>query len=263
MFFETVARQDAAFAGGSPRAKVAVIGAGPSGLATMIALMRRFHRPFEAWIVGAEDAPAAAFGDGLDGGALTAEPARELSVIPDRPDDFSGWLTENFLSNGVITALRGPQDLHVPRTVFRDYLMARFGEALCFRKDVRIRTMRATVRDVRAERDGVHIGFLDGESAVFDHVFLASGFGHAQPLTLVDPSARALAGLLGYDPATLSVDDCGRLLGNGEPLAGFSIVGTIAARLRPGPFSFAETVRQVYRSVLAAPLHRPARASRS
>lgn len=262
MFFETVARQDAAFAGGPPKAKVAVIGAGPSGLATMIALMRRFHRPFEAWIVGAEDAPGA-FGDGPDGGALTAEPARELSVIPDRPDDFSDWLTENFLSNGVITALRGPQDLHVPRAVFRDYLMARFGEALCFRKDVRIRTMRATVRHVGVESDGVHIGFLDGESAVFDHVFLASGFGHAQPLTLVDPSARTLAGLLGYDAATLSIDDCGRLLGNGEPLAGFSIVGAIASSLRPGPFSFAETVRQVYRSVLAAPLHGPARAYRS
>lgn len=437
MFFERIVREDVAFADGLPLAKIAVIGAGPSGLATLIALMRRCHGPFEAWIVDAQDAPGA-FGDGPAGGALTAEPARDLSVLPDRPDDFARWLKENFLSNGAVAALRGPQDLHVPRSVFRDYVMARFGEALAFRRDVRIRTIRGTVRHIGRRNDGVHVGFLDGENAVFDHVFVATGFGSAQreaaswrdaaavaerlsheenpaPLTLVGngprlaailldlrmrgfagaihvaaaagrlpqphgrgydgmvfgeppasrslrdafryirrecssaeardggqwqtvvdaasdrlsvvwrnlpqaernhyrrhllrlhrhfsvriagdihrrlagefeagrtrfvpphdpksadgntvdcrevPAARALAGLLGCDVATLSVDDCGHLLSHDAPLSGLSVVGAVASGLRPGPFTFAETVRQAYRSVLAAPLSRPARLSR-
>ncbi|WP_411037163.1 FAD/NAD(P)-binding protein [Shinella sp. BYT-45] len=435
MFFERVVREDASLAGAMTR--IAVIGAGPSGLSTVIALMRRFHRPFEVWMVDAEDAPGA-FGDGPAGTALTAEPARDLSVLPDRPDDFACWLKTNFLSDGTVAALRGPQDLHVPRAVFRDYVMARFGEALSLRRDVRIRTIRGAVRHIGAESPGVRIGFLDGESAVFDHAFIATGFGIAQreatswrgavaaaerlsqqedppPLTLVGngprlaaillhlrargfegaiqvaaaagrlpqphgrgydgaafgdppasrslrdafryirqecstaearggsqwqavvdaasarlsvvwrnlpqaernhyrrhllrlhrhfsvriasdvhrrlaaefqtgrtrfvpscdpksadentidcrevPSARALAGLLGYHVATLSVDDCGHLLSHGAPLSGLSVVGAIASSLRPGPFTFAETVRQAYRSVLAAPLSDPARMSR-
>ena len=64
------------------------------------------------------------------------------------------------------------------------------------------------------------------------------------------PSARALAGLIGRDAATLTVDDCGRLLSHGEALCGLSVVGAIASSLRPGPFTFAETVRQTYRAVL-------------
>ena len=94
MFFERVVREDALLAGALPMIRIAVIGAGPSGLATVIALMRRFHRPFEAWMIDAGDAPGA-FGDGPAGKAFTTEPARDLSVFPDRPDDFSRWLKES------------------------------------------------------------------------------------------------------------------------------------------------------------------------
>lgn len=420
-----------------PPVRIAVVGAGPSGLATVIALMRRFHRPFEAWMIDAEDAPGA-FGDGPAGRALTSEPARDLSLLPDRPDDFTRWLKDNFLSGGTVTALRGPQDLHAPRALFRDYGMARFGEALALRRDVCIRTVSATVRHIGLDAGGVRLAFRAGESAHFDHVFVATGFGFVQreaaswqeaaavadrlsrqenppPLTLVGngprlaailldlrargfagaihvavaagrlpqphgrgfggmvfgepptsrslrdafhyvrqecssaeardggqwqtvvdaasarlsvvwrnlpqaernqyrrhllrlhrhfsiriagdvhrrlaaefetgrtrfvpprdpktadgntidcreaPAARALAGLLGCDVATLSVDDCGRLLGHGRIVDGLSVVGAVASGLRPGPFTFAETVRQAYRSVLSAPLSGSARLSR-
>ncbi|WP_439629622.1 FAD/NAD(P)-binding protein [Shinella sp.] len=423
MFFERAVREEGASS--VPAMRIAVIGAGPSGLATTIALMRRVHRPFEAWLIDAEDAPGA-FGDGPAGRALTTEPARDLSVLPDRPDDFAEWLKGSLLAGGAVAALRGPQDLHVPRAVFRDYVMARFGEALSLRRDVRIRTFRGAVRHIGVAGTGLRVAFRDGESAEFDHVVVATGFGIAEreaaswrgaeaaaerlsqqadpsPLTLVGngprlaailldlrargfageihvaaasgrlpqphgrghegmafgeppatrslkdafryirnecsaaeardggqwqtvvdaasarlsvvwrnlpqaernhyrrhllrlhrhfsvriardvhrrlgaefeigrtrfvppcdprsadentidcremPSARALAGLIGRDAATLTVDDCGRLLSHGEALCGLSVVGAIASSLRPGPFTFAETVRQTYRAVL-------------
>ena len=423
MFLESIARQDGPDV--PPALRVAVVGAGPSGLVTAIALMKRFHRPFEAWLIDAEDAPGA-FGDGPAGKALTTEPARDLSVIPDRPDDFADWLKTNLLKGGDVVALHGPQDMHVPRALFRDYVMARFSEALAIRKDVRIRSFRGFVRHAGPEASGVRLCFREGESAVFDHVFVATGFGVAEreveswraaeaaaarlsgrtnppPLTLVGngprlaailldlrangytgdiaiaaatgrlpqphgrgagmtafgappagrslrdafhyirqectaaegqdrgqwqsvvdaasarlsvvwrnlpqternhyrrhllrlhrhfsvrlardvhrrllaeletgrtrfvrpcdvklpaentvdcrerPSARALAGLLGLHPDALTVDDCGRLLHQGEPMPGLSLTGAVASSLRPGPFVFVETVRQAYRAVL-------------
>ena len=154
--------------------------------------MRRFHRPFEAWLIDAEDAPGA-FADGAAGRALTTEPARDLSVVPDRPDDFCDWLKSGLLSGGAVAALRGPQDLHVPRSLFRDYVMARFAEALSLRRDVCIRTFRGTVRHIGDCAEGLRIGFRDGECADFDHVVVATGFGIAQREAASWRSARAAA----------------------------------------------------------------------
>jgi uncharacterized NAD(P)/FAD-binding protein YdhS len=432
MFIERVARQE------SPMMQIAVIGAGLSGLATTIALMKRFRQPFEAWLIDAQDAPGA-FGNGPAGRALTSEPARDLSVIPDRPDDFADWLKSSLLADGPIASLRGPQDLHVPRALFRDYVMARFSEALSLRKDIRIRTFRGEVRDAIPQNDRVRLRFREGDRAEFDHVFIATGFGAAQreadswhtayaaadrlsqcedppALTLLGngprfaallldlrasgyagpihvraatgslpqphgrghdrtsfgpppasrslrdafhyirrecrtaenretgqwqsvvdaaslrlsavwrnlpqkernhyrrhllglhrhfstriardthrrlvaeletgrtqfvssqlpegpeentvdcretPSASVLARLLGMDLDLLSVNDSGGLLVDGNPLLGLSLVGTAASSLRPGPFVFAETVRQAYRAVLDMQRHTFALASRS
>ncbi|AOF92538.1 FAD/NAD(P)-binding protein [Sinorhizobium sp. RAC02] len=410
--------------------QIAVIGAGLSGLATTIALMKRFHQPFEAWLIDAEDAPGA-FGNGPAGKALATEPARDLSVIPDRPDDFADWLNGSLLADGAIASLRGPQDLHVPRALFRDYVLARFSEALSLRKDIRIRTFLGEVRDAVPRNDRVQLRFREGDRAEFDHVFIATGLGAAQReadswraahaaadrlsqceeppvLTLLGngprfaailldlrasgyagpvnvraatgslpqphgrghdranfgpppasrslrdafhyirrecrsaenretgqwqsvvdtaslrlsvvwrnlpqkernhyrrhlldlhrqfsvriardihrrlvaeletgrthfvssrfpqrkddntidcretPSASALARLLGADLGLLSVNDSGGLLVDGNPLPGLSLVGTAASSLRPGPFVFAETVRQAYRAVLDMQRH--------
>ena len=46
MFFERVARQDAMQAGAQPVMRIAIVGAGPSGLAVAIALMRRLPQSF-------------------------------------------------------------------------------------------------------------------------------------------------------------------------------------------------------------------------
>ncbi len=123
MFFERGVREDGTRPAGSPVLKLAIIGAGPSGLVTAIALMKRLHRPFEAWLVDAEDAPGA-FANGAAGNAPTTEPARDLSVVPERPDDFADWLKAGWLAGGTIATLRRPQDLHAPRSLFRDYVMA-------------------------------------------------------------------------------------------------------------------------------------------
>lgn len=436
MFFDRGMREDAAWPAGVPALKIAIIGAGPSGLATAIALMKRLHRPFEAWLVDAEDAPGA-FGNGAAGLVPTTEPARDLSVVPERPDDFADWLKTNWLAGGTVTTLCRPQDLHVPRALFRDYVMARFGEVMALRKDVRIRTFRGHVRHVDVGGATPRLIFHDGECADFDHVFVATGFGTAQreaaswqaahsaaerlsglesppPLTLVGngprlaaillhlrangyageihiaaasgrlpqpharpqsglafgeppasrslqeafryvrrecrsaeareggqwqavvdaasarlavvwrnlpqaernryrrhllrlhrhfsirlapdvhrrlaaeietgrtrfvsprapksadetvidcrevPSARALAGLLSRDAAALSIDDDGRLAHHGALIPAISVVGAIASSLRPGPFTFAETVRQAFRAVLATAPHGFARTS--
>lgn len=385
-------------------------------------------------MIDAEDAPGA-FAEGAGGAALTAEPARDLSVLPDRPDDFARWLGDDLAARGVVP-LHGPHDLHVPRALFRAYLMNRFSEALVLRRDVRIRTVRGAARHIGSAADGVRIGFQEGESAVFDRVFVATGFGLAHreatswqeareaadrlaalesppPLTLLGngprlaavlldlraqgfageirvavapgglphphgrghdgtvfgqppatrslkeafryirrecsdasacgggqwqavvdaasarlgvvwrnlppatrnryrrhllplhrhfsiriardvhrrlaaeietgrtvtvplreglakdadivdcreiPAARALAGMLGCDPAALFADECGQLLSGGAPLSGICAIGAVASGLRPGPFTFAETVRQAYRGVLAVPQRRPRRA---
>lgn len=425
MVFEGIVRHDAAQPGTLPTVRIAVVGGGPSGLAITIALMKRLHRPFEAWLIDDEDAPGA-FGTGPAGRAFTTEPARDLSVIADRPDDFAEWLKGGLLADGSVAALHGPQDLHVPRTLFRDYLMTRFAEALRLRRDVRIRTVRGLVRHIGTEASGLRVSFQEGESAVFDHVFVATGFGTLEreseswraaqataariegledppPLTLVGngprlaailldlrangftgdihvaaaigrlppphgrghdrmalgmppasrslrdafhyirrectaaeaqengqwqsvvdaasvrlavvwrnlpqrernhyrrhllrlhrhfsvrvardvhrrlskefetgrtrfvppcdpksagentidcrerPSARALGALLGLNPDMLTVADCGGLIDRGKPVHGLSVIGAIASSLRPGPFVFAETVRQAYRAVL-------------
>lgn len=432
MFIERVARQT------SPMMQIAIVGAGLSGLATTIALMKRFHQPFEAWLIDAEDAPGA-FGNGPAGRALTTELARDLSVIPDRPNDFADWLKGNLLADGAIASLRGPQDLHVPRALFRDYVMARFSESLSLRKDIRIRTFRGEVRNAISQNGRVQLRFREEEEAEFDHVFIATGFGAARreadswrtahaaverqsqtenpptltllgngprfaavllhlresgyagpihvrattgslpqphgrghdrasfgppPLSrslrdafhyirrecraaenretgqwqsvvdaaslrlctvwrnlpqkernhyrrhLLDlhrhfsvriardihrrllaefetgrtrfvspqlphrtdentidcretPSASVVARLLGVDLLQLSVNDSGGLLSDGLPLRGLSLVGTAASSLRPGPFVFAETVRQAYRAVLDMQQHTVALASRS
>ena len=76
------------------------------------------------------------------------------------------------------------------------------------------------------------------------------------------PSARALAGLLACNADRLAIDDGGRLTHSGLPVPSLSVVGAVASSLRPGPFTFAETVRQAYRAVLAATPQGLARTSR-
>jgi uncharacterized NAD(P)/FAD-binding protein YdhS len=422
MFLERLARQDNQKA--SPRIRIAVIGAGPAGLATVIALMNRLHRPFEASLIDAGDAPGS-FGEGPAGEALMNEPAGDMSVVANRPDDFVDWLNGSLLSAGSISALRGPRDMHVPRAVFRDYLIARFSQSLDIRRDVSIRTVQACVRRVDRDAGSVRVTYEDGDSADFDHVYVATGLGpigresetwqaarntadrlarldNPPPMTLVGdgprlasllldlrnrgyrgeirlsgvttavaqergrghdrttfgvppasrsllaalryirqecraaeaaedgqwqsvvdaatarlsvvwrnlpqaernryrrrllrlhrhfavrlprelhhrlrvelqsgrtrvvalrgeisgenvfdcretPSAAALARLLGLDADRLTVDDCGRLIDDRGCLPGLAVIGTAASALRPGPFVFAETVRQAYRAVL-------------
>jgi uncharacterized NAD(P)/FAD-binding protein YdhS len=445
MFFERVVRGAFTRSASLPAPKIAIIGSGPSGLAMTIALMKRLYRPFDAWMIDASDAPGA-FGDGLAGEALTFDVAGDLSVIPDRPDDFVDWLKGNMLQDGAVSAMRGPHTLHVRRSLFRDYVMARFAEALAVRTDVTIRTFRGEVSNVASRAGELQVTFADGESVSFDHVFLATGLGTSQresdswraaevalerlsqletppPLTLLGngprlaaillhlrstgyageiridaagqrmprphprgtdtsafgeapsgrsllqafryvrqecmaaqqrpggqwqrvidaasarltavwrhlpqvdrnryrrhllrlhrnlsiriapdihqrlqaelqrprtqvvkgrndalplcpgagrqrapfvdcrdvPAASGLAGLLSLDVNTLSVDDCGRLLRDGERMRGISAIGVAASCLRPGPFTFAETVRQAYRGALDVYPHDVAHALR-
>ncbi|MFC3075667.1 FAD/NAD(P)-binding protein [Shinella pollutisoli] len=205
--------------------RIAVVGAGFSGLAVTIALLRRLHCPFEIWMIDAADAPAA-FAEGPAGEALTAEPARDLSLLPERPDDFAEWLRRTLLADGAVRALNGPGSLHVRLSLFRTYVMARFGEAIGARRDVGMRMLRGDVARIDPLAHGGRVVLCDGEMADFDHVFIAAGA--ARPCD---------------DGQSLAADEGGRLFAGGERLSGLSVVGAAVS-------GFPDMVRQAYRAAL-------------
>jgi len=204
---------------------VAVVGAGLSGLAVTVALLRRLHRPFGISMIDAGDAPGALAGGAADEG-LTAEPARSLSLFPERPDDFADWLKGTLLADGSVFALNGPGSLHVRPSLLRSYVMARFAEAIGARRDVGMRMLRERVMRIDPLAEGGRVVFDDGGMADFDHVFVAADAARLTP-----------------DRGSLSADDNGRLFAGGERLAGLSVVGAAAS-------GFPETVRKAYRAVL-------------
>lgn len=160
------------------RLRIAIVGRGPAGMTTAIALLRRLRQPFHLWVIDASE-QAGSFGAGPAGQALMSEPAGQLSAFADRPSDFVDWL-EGSLSGtyGAVRALHGFENVYVPRSVFRDYLVSRFGEAFADRRDVTVQIVSATVDAAEEAANGRVTLRLDGGNALlFDHVFLATGYG--------------------------------------------------------------------------------------
>lgn len=217
---------------------VAVVGAGFSGLAVTVALLRRLHCRFEISMIDAGDAPGI-LGEAAADEGLTAEPARNLSLFPERPEDFADWLKGALLADGSVFALNGAGSLHVRPALFRSYVMARLAEAIGARRDVGMRMLRDRVVRIDPLARGGRVVLGDGEVADFDHVFVAAD-----------------AARLTTDRTSLSADDGGRLFAGGRRLAGLSVVGAASG--------VPETVRQAYRAALEArprgvvPARRPA-----
>lgn len=163
-------------ADGHPR--LAIVGRGPAGVAAAIALLRRLRRPFHLWMIDAADFPQS-FGNGPAGQALMNERAGQLSALADRPLDFVDWLKSGLSGGrGSILPLRGFENVYVPRSVFRDYLTARFGEAFAARRDTTVQTVSAAVTVLRrAPGGGLCLTLDDDEEMAFDQVFLATGHG--------------------------------------------------------------------------------------
>lgn len=171
------------------RLRIAIVGRGPAGMATAIALLRRVRRPFHLWMIDAAD-HSACFGNGPAGQALMSERAGQLSVLADRPLDFVDWLRGNLgatpgAGRGSVSALRGFENVYVPRGVFRDYLTMRFGEAFASRRDVTVQIVCASVVNIRlgvanpgaAPGNRLALALDDGSEMRFDQVFLATGHG--------------------------------------------------------------------------------------
>ncbi|MCV3734949.1 FAD/NAD(P)-binding protein [Rhizobium sp. TRM96647] len=157
---------------------IAIVGRGPAGMTTAIALLRRLRRPFHLWMIDAADFPQS-FGNGPAGQALMSERAGQLSALADRPLDFVDWLKAGLDSGrGTVLALRGFENVYVPRSVFRDYLTARFGEAFAARRDTTVQTVSAAVTALRPASGGrLCLALDDGSEMAFDQVFLSTGHG--------------------------------------------------------------------------------------
>lgn len=160
------------------RLRIAIVGRGPAGIATAIALLRRLRRPFHLWMIDAADFPGS-FGNGVAGQATMSERAGHLSVLADRPSDFVDWL-ESAAGPSSVTALRGFEHVYVPRSVFRDYLTMRFGEIFADRRDTTVQTVSAAVTALETlPGDGLALTLDDGSRMIFDEVLLATGHGRA------------------------------------------------------------------------------------
>ncbi|MDX3924481.1 MAG: FAD/NAD(P)-binding protein [Shinella sp.] len=181
MFFQKVCHTDLPPpAASSKPLRIAVVGCGPAGIITIIALMRRLHRPFHAWMIDAAESPGA-FGEGASGEARMNSPAGELSALADRPRDFALWLGSNMFATAAAAAIPGLEHIYAQRSLYRDYLMSRFAETLSDRPDVTLCVARHTVSTVAPGDGGFRLAFEDGECLDSDLVFLAAGSGLSNP----------------------------------------------------------------------------------
>ena len=137
-----------------PQARIAIVGAGFSGLLVLAHLVEQADFPLAIELFESESTP--------DGGVAyrTAEPSHLLNVraermgaFPDKPDDFYRWLQSPPGQSAAIQhglAVSWQPDSYVPRLLYGYYLRQIFDETLrkAQTKAITVRLQRATVSDV-------------------------------------------------------------------------------------------------------------------
>lgn len=154
--------------------RIGIVGCGLAGAAAAIAVVERFCRPVDLTIVDASGrfGYGLAYGEGALPGLTLNVRARDLSLYPDRPDDFVAWLTER--GYGRRTAIGAS---FVERMQFGDYVASRLTDRLRSRRDLTVTTLTDEAIAGHPVDDGLEIAFRRSPARRFDAVFLATGWG--------------------------------------------------------------------------------------
>jgi len=159
--------------------KVAIVGRGFTGMLTAIALLRMVNRPFHLVMYDPQQTVDLSRGVNQSATTLLNSRVRDLSVDPVVRDDFSRWLeAEQKLGDSAGGARAGLDQTFVPGELFSLYVHQRFSEVLQNRTDVVVQICPEIVTGLdHSEELGFSLAFGDRQSARFDAVFLATGYG--------------------------------------------------------------------------------------
>jgi uncharacterized NAD(P)/FAD-binding protein YdhS len=150
--------------------RIAVIGAGFSGVAAVIQLLRRHGSvPLAVTLISrhAELGRGVAYGTQSPSHLLNV-PAARMSLFPDDEGDFLRF------AQGRDAVFTGGS--FVPRRLYGEYLATRLEAAVAAAKTARFTAITAEATDLHLTPTGtVHIGFADGGALDVDQAVIASG----------------------------------------------------------------------------------------
>ena len=150
--------------------RIAVIGAGFSGVATVIQLLRRHGgTPLAVTLISRHPQLGRGIAYGTQSPShLLNVPAARMSLFPDDEADFLRF------AQGRDAGFTGGS--FVPRRLYGEYLALRLEEAVAAAKTARFTALTAEATDLHLTPAGtVHIGFADGSTLEVDRAVIASG----------------------------------------------------------------------------------------
>jgi uncharacterized NAD(P)/FAD-binding protein YdhS len=158
--------------------RIAIVGAGFSGAATAIQLLRRYgHEPLAVTLISRhpELGRGVAYGTQSPSHLLNV-PAARMSLLPDDEGDFLRFAQARDASVG--------GGSFVPRRLYGEYLATRLQEAVAAAKTVHFTALTAEATDLQATSTGhTRIGLAGGGALEVDQVVIASGnYPPADPL---------------------------------------------------------------------------------
>jgi len=196
--------------------KIAIVGRGFTGFMTAIALLKTLDRPFHLVMYDPQQTVDVSRGLAPTSETLLNSRVRDLSIAPDARNDFRHWLEAG--KRFADAPDRAPGKLEqsfVAGELFSDYVHQRFSEALRDRTDVVMQICPEIVTSLdHDERTGFTVTFGDRQSARFDAVFLATGFGQRENPGESEATPAADAVVIGG--GVRAVDRALRLLADGQ-----------------------------------------------
>jgi uncharacterized NAD(P)/FAD-binding protein YdhS len=160
------------------RSRIAIVGCGPTGMIVATALLRKVEAPVDLVFFDPAETPGS-FAHGPRGRATLNECAGVLSVIGEDGGDFTDWLRHNMLGGMGVTSIHALDQIYVPVSLFRDYLLERFGSMLSGRRDASVQVLTERVVRIVPWTEGMHVRLAGGDTLAFDWTFIATGYGLA------------------------------------------------------------------------------------